>query len=313
MAAAAFLIRPGNAIEVKNTIIADNVGFNCDGVAINSNGHNLDDDFSCGLSHPTDLFPQNPNLGPLQDNGGPTFTQVLGLDLAKNVGTGCPPTDQRGYPRLPNNCDIGAYEDTTDNPVPAITTLFPNSKPANDPAFKLTVNGYTYGTFGAGSVIHWNGNPKTTTFVNTSQLTADIPASDLTLAGPVKVTVVNPGQGGGVSNEVVFTVTRTNPIPTITSLDPAARPAGGPDFTLTVDGSGFVDQSSVIRWNGIARPTTFISDSQLTADIPAADLAVMGTASVTVSNSPPGGGISDPPATFTIGPPILYLPIIMRN
>jgi CSLREA domain-containing protein len=306
--------KAGNTIYVKNTIMANSSGGNCSGVAINSNGHNLDDDFSCGLAHPTDLPPQNPTLGSLQDNGGPTLTQALGLDLAKNVGDGCPATDQRGYPRLPAACDIGAYEDTTDNPVPAITTLFPNSKPAGESGFKLTVNGYTYGTFVLGlSVVYWNGSPRPTAFVNTSQITADITTADLAVAGPVKVTVVNPGQGGGLSNEVIFTVTRTNPFPTITNLSPATRPAGGSDFTLIVDGSNFVDQSSVVRWNGIARPTTFISDSQLTADIPASDLAAMGTASVTVSNSPPGGGISDPPAAFTIGPPLLYLPIVIRN
>ncbi len=60
-------------------------------------------------------------------------------------------------------------------------------------------------------MVLWNGSPKPTTFVNTSQLTADITTADLAAAGPVKVTVVNPGQGGGLSNEVVFTVTRTNP------------------------------------------------------------------------------------------------------
>ena len=118
--------------------------------------------FACGLPHSTDLSPQNPNLGPLQDNGGPTFTQALGNINAKNVGAGCPATDQRGYLRLPAACDIGAYEDTTDNPVPAITTLFPNSKPAGESGFTLTVNGYTYGPFVEGlSVVYWNGKPQT--------------------------------------------------------------------------------------------------------------------------------------------------------
>jgi CSLREA domain-containing protein len=303
-----------NTIEAKNTIVANSTGGNCAGVAINSNGHNLDDDFSCGLADPTDLFFIDPNLGQLQDNGGPTFTQALGNISLKNVGAGCPATDQRGYPRDPAHCDIGAYEDTTDNPVPAITTLFPNSKPAGESGFTLRVNGYTYTPFLKGlSTVLWNGNTRTTTFVNASQLTADITTADLLVAGPVKVTVINPGLGGGLSNEVVFTVTSTNPFPTIAALSPASRPAGGPDFTLTVDGSGFVDQSSVVRWNGIARPTTFVNDSQLTADIPATDLAAMGKASITVSNSPPGGGISDPSTTFTIGPPILYLPLIIRN
>ena len=114
-----------------------------------------------GYHYQTDLPPQNPNLGPLQDNGGPTLTQALGNIDAKNVGDGCPATDQRGYPRLPAACDIGAYEDTTDNPIPAITTLFPNSKPAGESGFTLTVNGYTYTPFVKGlSVVYWNGSPR---------------------------------------------------------------------------------------------------------------------------------------------------------
>ena len=51
--------------------------------------------------------------------------------------------------------------------------------------------------------------------------------------------------------------------------------AGDPDFTLTVNGSGFV-YGSVVRWNGADRPTTLISASQLKAAIPASDIAVGG-------------------------------------
>jgi CSLREA domain-containing protein len=306
----------GNIINLKNTIVANSAGGNCAGT-ITSNGHNLENGTSCNLSIPLgDLINVDPLLGPLQDNGGPTFTQSLGKNSAKNVGAGCPDRDQRGYPRLLNACDLGAYEDTTDHPFPAITTLAPNTSPIGGLGFTLTVNGYTYGSFGfeGSSVVHWNGNAKPTTFVNTSQLSISITAADLALAGTAKVTVFNPAPGGGLSNEVIFTITRDNPTPTITSLIPDSRPAGGSPFTLTVNGSNFLDNSlSVVLWNGFARPTAFVNASQLTANIPASDLAAMGTASVTISNSPPGGGISAPPATFTIGPPSLYLPLIIRN
>ena len=46
-----------------------------------------------------------------------------------------------------------------------------------------------------------------------------------------------------------------------------------------------------MRWNGGSRTTTFVSASQLTAAIPAADIAVAGTAQVTVAN--PDGGLSN--------------------
>ena len=61
--------------------------------------------------------------------------------------------------------------------------------------------------------------------------------------------------------------------------------------TKTVTGSGFVS-GSVVRWNGANRTTTFVSATQLTASITAADIATAGTAQVTVFNPTPGGGTS---------------------
>ena len=40
--------------------------------------------------------------------------------------------------------------------------------------------------------------------------------------------------------------------------------AGASPFTVTVNGSGFVN-ASVVRWNGARRATTFVSGNQLQA------------------------------------------------
>ena len=82
-----------------------------------------------------------------------------------------------------------------------------------------------------------------------------------------------------------------NPIPITTSLSPSSVLAGGPAFTLTVNGSGF-RVGSAVRWNGVNRPTTFVSATQLQASIGATDIAAPGTADVTVFTSAPGGGAS---------------------
>jgi hypothetical protein len=84
---------------------------------------------------------------------------------------------------------------------------------------------------------------------------------------------------------------------TLTSLSPSSAVARGPAFTLTVNGSNFVS-GSVVLWNGANRTTTFVNATQLTAPIPAADIAAAGSASVTVQN--PGGAVSNA-LTFTIG------------
>jgi hypothetical protein len=98
---------------------------------------------------------------------------------------------------------------------------------------------------------------------------------------------------------VGLTGTGTIPLPFINQpLVPDAVAPGGPSFTLTVNGTGFVS-GSVVNWNGSALVTQFINGSQLKATVPAADIATGGTASVTVVNPAPGGGTSNA-AFFTV-------------
>ena len=98
-----------------------------------------------------------------------------------------------------------------------------------------------------------------------------------------------------------FTITVYNPLPTITQLTPSSARAGMDGFTLIVTGTNFV-QSSVVNWNGSPRSTTYVSTSELRAQITSNDIAMEGTASVTVVNPEPHGGTSNA-ATFTITPP----------
>ena len=82
-----------------------------------------------------------------------------------------------------------------------------------------------------------------------------------------------------------------NPLPSISSLSPASATAGTAGFTLTVTGTGFISTSAV-EWNGSARTTSFVSNTELQADISTSDIATGGSATVTVTSPPPGGGIS---------------------
>lgn len=96
-----------------------------------------------------------------------------------------------------------------------------------------------------------------------------------------------PGCGGGGSSSFPA----PNPIPTITAISPSSAAREGPAFQLTVKGSGFVSGSAV-QWNGGNRPTTFVSGTQLSAQVSADDILVAGTDNITVSNPAPGGGTS---------------------
>lgn len=82
---------------------------------------------------------------------------------------------------------------------------------------------------------------------------------------------------------------------------PSSTVAGGAAFTLTLNGDGFVETSSV-TWNASPRATTYVSSTQLTAQIPASDIAGAGEVQVEVFNPAPCGGNSIA-RQFTIQPP----------
>jgi len=91
-----------------------------------------------------------------------------------------------------------------------------------------------------------------------------------------------------------FSITQSgeNPLPTLSGLNPASASGGGSAFTLTVTGAGFAGGATA-RWNGANRTTNFVSNTQLSAQIPASDLMTLGPATITVFNPAPGGGASN--------------------
>jgi hypothetical protein len=119
------IFNDNGAVSVAATILADNgPASGCDSTGsggISDAGYNVDDD-SCGFPDATgSQVDVDPDLGPLEDNGGPTQTMsplltspVLNRIPAGAVGNGtalCPGTDQRGVARPQGDeCDIGAVE-----------------------------------------------------------------------------------------------------------------------------------------------------------------------------------------------------------
>jgi hypothetical protein len=106
------IVSQGATTTVQNSLLATNAGGNCSGTLLDS-GHNLT---FAGAGCPVTFTTADPNLGPLQDNGGPAQTISLApgsgaIDKVPSSGAGCPTTDERGVHR-PNGsaCDIGAYE-----------------------------------------------------------------------------------------------------------------------------------------------------------------------------------------------------------
>ncbi len=176
-------------------------------------------------------------------------------------------------------------------PVPTITSISPSTVVAGGPAFTLTVNGTN---FASGATVLLGTASLTTTFVSSTQLTAAVPASLIQQAGMSPVTVTNPGSGASNPLPLAITV----PVPTITGISPSSITAGGPAFTLTVNGTGFLSGVNV-SVNGVVVPSTFVSATQVTALVPPNQIVQPGTAQVTVAN--PGGTPSNA-VTLTITP-----------
>jgi len=98
-------IRNRGTLNLANSIVAGNsapsAGPDVAGAVTTDNGHNLLGT-QVTASGPGDVFTDNPLLGPLQDNGGPTMTMApLPGSPAFGAGdnTGGPATDQRGFAR----------------------------------------------------------------------------------------------------------------------------------------------------------------------------------------------------------------------
>jgi len=147
-----------NTLTIGGTILNNTAGVsgtnieNIGGGDLTSLGYNLSSDAAAGyLTAAGDQLNTNPMLGPLQDNGGPTFTHALlpgspAIDMGDPSFTPPPDYDQRGpaFSRVFNGrIDIGAFEvqptpipTPTPTPTPSPT---PTPTPTPPPAFAAQV------------------------------------------------------------------------------------------------------------------------------------------------------------------------------
>lgn len=107
----------GSTTTLRNSIVADNAGAQCSNsgfFVFTDLGKNWFEDASCN-----GIAQNDPRLGPLRNNGGPTKTHALlagsgaidGGDSTICAGSGVANKDQRGVTRPQGaQCDIGAFE-----------------------------------------------------------------------------------------------------------------------------------------------------------------------------------------------------------
>lgn len=222
---------------------------------------------------------------------GTQLTAAVPSSLIANVGTATVAV------QAPGGGTTGSLSFVINPAPPVLSSISPSSAAAGGTGFTLTVNG---ANFVSGDLVLWNGSALSTAFVSATQLTASVSASLIANAGTATVVVQGPS-GGSTTNALSFSISA--PPPTLNSISPTSATAGGTAFTLTVTGANFVS-GDVVLWNASVLATTFVSATQLSAAVPASDIATSGTATVAVQTA---AGSKTGALTFTINsaPPTL--------
>jgi hypothetical protein len=197
------------------------------------------------------------------------------------------------------------------NPVPTITSLSPDTANADPSTGGATVAVTVNGTnFVARSTVLWNGSGlAASSYVSPTELTVNIPVTDLAASGVASVTVSNPTPGGGPSNAANFTIAAPTPALAMSGLSPADAGALSGGFVLNVNATNIM-QNSVIEWNGNLLTTTFVTAPATTGGVGVLSavinnslIASAGAAPVTIMNPNPDGSVGPISAAenFAIG------------
>lgn len=94
--------------------------------------------------------------------------------------------------------------------------------------------------------------------------------------------------------------TPLNPVPKISSLSPASAPVGSSSLTVSIKGSAFLQNCTVLA-NNVKRSYSYVNSGTLTITLNSSDLAQAGSFSVEVRNPAPGGGTSSSSFVVTSG------------
>ncbi len=124
------------------------------------------------------------------------------------------------------------------------------------------------------------------------------PPAAIPSTGTVIVTVTSTA---APTASATATVTLLNPYPTVASTSPSNVAVGA--FTLTINGSGFVQGAQVV-FGGVPLVTTYVSATRLTTSGTATGAQSGNQVPVTVTNPDPGSATSVDVVSVLVGPPL---------
>ncbi|AHJ96877.1 choice-of-anchor D domain-containing protein [Hymenobacter swuensis] len=243
----------------------------------------------------TGFTPQTGTVGTVVTISGTNLATITGVTFAGISATNVSATASSVTATVAAGTPIGAaavvlsdgttaysatstFDVTAPTPTPAITGFTPDRGPVGT---VVTISGTD---LTGATVVRFNGTAASSyTVTNATTITVTVPTGATT--GSITVTMA----GGTATSGTSFSV--ENAVPTLTGLDPGTQVAGAASFTLTATGTNFLP-SSVLDFNGSALSTTYLSDTQLSATVPATAIAMAGSYPVTVISPAPGGGTS---------------------
>ncbi len=218
------------------------------------------------------------------------------LPAAVNVVVG--PVAVRVVNGAPGGGASGAINVQSPFPTPSLTSLSPSTLLVGSSSATITVFGT--GFFAGASTGNVNGLPVATTVSSQTAMDITIPAASLTTPGSRSIVVTTTGPGGGASNTLQLLV--NYPLPTVTGISPSSALVGSGPAVVTVTGTGFVANQSLVTVDGTPITTTVQSATQAQATLSSAVLNTAHSVQLRMQNPPPGGGASNAMA-FTIQNP----------
>jgi hypothetical protein len=171
---------------------------------------------------------------------------IMASDVATaGVGALTVSNPEPGGPSLASSFIINPVQ----NGTPFIASLSPTSVSPGSGTFVLTVNGTGFVapvvvngvTQIAGSTVAWNGGPLTTTFVNSTQVTASVPGSNIASPGFASISVYNttPGDTQLYSPSVDFNyMTSGSAFPKVVSASATSGAADGASAAPSISADG---------------------------------------------------------------------------
>jgi hypothetical protein len=292
-----------SVINPANTIIARNTAPTSPDIlgTLTSRGYNLIGDTTGNMGEvASDLINIDPQLGPLQNNGGSTLTMALSGsspaidagDPAFDPNTFTPPmlTDQRGSPRVGNGrVDIGAYEATAaHHPTIDSLTAPQTVECASHQGTSASINVHVSDTMGHALTIQWivNNQVKQTDQIAAQQPTTSGSATYTAVFpdGTTNVTVsVSDGQGTPVMQSTSVTVQDTTP-PTITAISASPNTLSPPNHKM-------VPVTISVTVTDICDPAPTAKIISVSSNEPGAgEYQITGPLSVNIQSERNGGG-----------------------